>query len=357
MKKLLFTTLVVTSALAAAVAAAQTQTPARAPDANPRGGRNSDIAELQRTDADEAKLRTDLDAARKRLDEAAREVAELSGQLGTRAGRDFFFVDGNGPRRAILGVQIDPQGSKDGARILSVSPGGAAEEAGLLKGDVIVNLDGKKIAGAPDANRAVVDHMGEVKPEQKVKVKVLRDGKNKDFVVVARPMAAFAGNRMFNIRVPRPGDGPAMGAVMAMPDVREFPGFWHGEFGGMELASVTPKLGAYFGVSEGVLVVQAPENAAFKLEDGDVIQSIDGRKPEDGAHAMRILRSYRGGEKLTLSVLRQRKALSLAVTLPERQEFHQDFFMPAPGVPAAPPMPALPPAPAGAPGAGAGTFE
>ena len=70
MKKLLFPTLVVTSALAAVAAA---QTPARAPDANPRGGRNSDIAELQRTDADEAKLRTDLDAARKRLDERSEE--------------------------------------------------------------------------------------------------------------------------------------------------------------------------------------------------------------------------------------------------------------------------------------------
>jgi membrane-associated protease RseP (regulator of RpoE activity) len=350
MKKFLLISLVATGALAAAAAGAQT--PARPPDANPRGGKNSDIAELQRDtklpDADEAKLRSDLDAARKRLDDAAREVAELSGQLGTRAGGDFIFV--GGPRRALLGVQIDPQSAKDGARILSVSPGGAADEAGLIKGDVIVNLDGKKIAGAADANRAVIEHMRGVTPEQKVRVKVLRDGKNKDFVVVARPMAAFAGNRMFNVAVP--GPGTAMGAVMAMPDVRTFPGFWHGEFGGMELASITPSLGAYFGVSEGVLVVQAPDNAAFKLEDGDVIQSIDGRKPEDGAHAMRILRSYRGGENLTLSVLRQRKALSLAVTLPERTEFHEDFLMPAPPVPPVPPMP---PMPGG--GAGPGTIE
>jgi len=354
MKKFLFIGFVATVALTAAMAGAQT--PTRPPDANPRGGKNSDIAELQRdvklSDADEAKLRADLDAARKRLDESAREVAELSGQLGMRAGRDFIYVDGGAPRRALLGVQIDPQSGKDGARILSVSPGGAAEDAGLLKGDVIVNLDGKKIAGAADANRAVVDHMRSVTPEQKVKVKVLRDGKNRDFVVVARPMAAFAGNRMFNIAVP--GPGTAMGAVMSMPDVRTFPGFWHGEFGGMELASITPKLGAYFGASEGVLVVQAPDNAAFKLEDGDVIQSIDGRKPEDGAHAMRILRSYRGGENLTLSVLRQRKALSLAVTLPERTEFQEDFMMPAPPVP---PTPPLPPLPGVGVGPGPGTVE
>jgi membrane-associated protease RseP (regulator of RpoE activity) len=343
MKKLLILSLIAASSLAAA------QTTTRPAGANPRGGKNLDIAELQRatapalSEAEEAKLRSDLDAARKRLDEAAREVGELSAQLGTRASRDFFFVDGGGPRRSVLGVQVDPQSGKDGARILGVSPGGAAEDAGLLKGDVIVDLDGKKIAGA-DPGRAVIDHMRDVAPEQKVKVQVLRDGKKKDFVVVARPMA-FAGNRIFNIAVPGPG-GPAMGAVMSMPDVRPFPGFWHGEFGGMELASITPKLGAYFGASEGVLVVQAPDNAAFKLEDGDVIQSIDGRKPEDGAHAMRILRSYRGGESLTLSVLRQRKALSLAVTLPERPEFQEDFLMPQmPPIPAIPPVPPTPAVP------------
>jgi len=332
MNKFLFVGLMAISGLAVA----QSQPPARVE------------ADVAKSEAEQAKVRSELDAARKRLDEAAREVAELSTQLGRdERGRDFMYIDAGGPRRAILGVQIDPASRKDGARVLSVSPGGPAEDAGLLKGDVIVNLDGKNVAGNADPNRAVVDHMREVKPEQKVKVKVLRDGKNKDFVVVARPMV-FTTNRMFNMAMPGPGE--AMGAVMAMPNVRAFTGFWHGEFGGMELASITPKLGSYFGASEGVLVVQAPDNAAYKLEDGDVILAIDGRKPDDGAHAMRILRSYRSGEKLTLSVLRQRKALSLAVTLPERPEFNEDFVMPP--IPPVPPLPPVPPAPGGA-----GTFE
>jgi hypothetical protein len=55
-------------------------------------------------------------------------------------------------------------------------------------------------------------------------------------------------------------------------------------------------------------------NAGFKLEDGDVLQAIDGRKPDDGPHALRILRSYRSGETLNLTVLRQRKPVTLAVT-------------------------------------------
>jgi hypothetical protein len=146
--------------------------------------------------------------------------------------------------------------------------------------------------------------------------------------------------------------------------VRSFRAFFPGEFGGMELASITPKLGAYFGVTEGVLVVQAPDNDAFKLEDGDVLQSIDGRKPEDGGHALRILRSYKSGEKLNLAVLRQRKPMTLAVTMPDRPELGDTMMfdsmaVPMPPMPGMPAIPASPPGPAipGAQGGGAGTLD
>jgi len=304
-------------------------------------------ADSARPEVDETKLRGQLDEARRRLDEAARQVAELSLQLGHNEGGDMFFLNTDGPPRAMLGVQIDTQSGKEGARVLKVSPGGAAEAAGVADGDVIVAIDGKPVAGSPNPGRVVVDYMRDVKPEQKVKVKVLRAGKNKDFVVVARPMPMMVGKRAFNIRVPE-GDVAFAGA---MPEVHTFRHFLHGEFGGLELASITPKLGSYFGASEGVLVVKAPDNAAFKLEDGDVIQSIDGRKPDDGVHALRILRSYKSGEKLNLQVLRQRKSLTLAVTMPDRPEGEGDFMIPVP--PPVPPVPPVAPAP-GVPGSPAG---
>lgn len=308
-------------------------------------------ADRAKVEADEQKTRAELEDARRRLDEAARQVAQLSAQLGGNERRSIVLVDGNGgPRRAVLGVQIDPDSGKEGARVLKVSPGGAAEEAGLANGDVIVSLDAEKVAGSDNPNRTVVEHMRNVKPDQKVKVKVLRAGKNKDFVVTARPMVM--SDRVFNFQMPDMGPGMAgmAGMTGAMPQFRQFRTFFRGDFGGMELASITPKLGAYFGANEGVLVVQAPDNAAFKLEDGDVIQTIDGRKPEDGAHALRILRSYKSGEKLTLSVLRQRKPLSLAVVMPDRPDFEEQFaFPPEPAVPAVPALPALPPGPTRAP--------
>ena len=88
----------------------------------------------------------------------------------------------------------------------------------------------------------------------------------------------------------------------------------------MELADLSPALGQYFGTSHGVLVVRVPHDADFlKLQDGDVILSIDGRVPENGSHATRILRSYQPGEKIGLKIMRQKKSQELEGTLPERR--------------------------------------
>ena len=308
------------------------------------------------TEAEVAKTRKQLAEARERLDQAAREVAELSTKLGERTrGQVTRRIETIGEPRPILGVQIDRNQGTDGVRVLRVSPGGPAEAAGLRDKDVIVAIDGVELTGAaPD--RTLLTKMRDVKPDQKVKVRVLRDGKRKDYLVVARAMP----QRSVYFRNDPEAGATGVGGFAGAPMIHTFRHFLPGEFQGLELASITPKLGAYFGVNEGVLVVQAPKDGAFNLEDGDVIQSIDGRKPEDGAHALRILRSYKSGEKLNLTVLRQRKPVTVAVTMPERPE-SADFFrmdgavpmmapLPAePGAPAAPAMPLPPP--------GAGSFE
>ena len=91
-------------------------------------------------------------------------------------------------------------------------------------------------------------------------------------------------------------------------------------FFGIEFATLTEKLGSYFGVKSGVLVVRAGNNPAFKLQDGDVILAIDGRTPTSAQHAGRILRSYSPGEKLAIRVQRDRKAQNLEVTVPGGRE-------------------------------------
>ena len=87
-------------------------------------------------------------------------------------------------------------------------------------------------------------------------------------------------------------------------------------FDGIEFASLSERLGGYFGVKAGVLVVRAGANSPLKLQDGDVILAIDGREATTAQQAGRILRSYQPGEKLTLKVQRDRKAQNIDGTAP-----------------------------------------
>jgi S1-C subfamily serine protease len=260
------------------------------------------------TSAPSADLDAQLAAARQKLAAAARDVAQLSSQLGQTAMARMQSLR----MRAVLGLQlqVEPSSKEHGATVLGVSPGGPAAEAGLATGDVIVALNGEATTG-PDAPREVVRRMATVQPDSKVTVKVLRDGKPKEFQVtprvgVAAFLPAFDGP---DWAIQSRPDGPGPAGVGAL-------------FDGMELADLSPALGQYFGTSQGVLVIRVPHDGeSLKLQDGDVILSIDGRVPENGSHATRILRSYQSGEKIHLKVMRQKKPLELEATLPEHRHF------------------------------------
>jgi S1-C subfamily serine protease len=255
-------------------------------------------------------LEARLEAARERLEQAATEVGELSAQLGENVVNRFAIMNED-RRRAIIGVQLDLASGKDGARVREVSPGGPAAEAGVRAGDVIVAVNGKEVQG--ESVREVVRLMRDVEPESKVKLRVMRDGKPKDLEVTARRMSRqFGFSTAPGFDVPEPPEPP-----------EPFRGFdfgnWRGGLHGVEMTTLTPGLGRYFGTEKGVLVVRAPEQSTYKLQEGDVILSIDGREPSNSSQAMRILRSYAPGEKLNMRLMRDRKALNLEVTLPQPQ--------------------------------------
>jgi predicted metalloprotease with PDZ domain len=246
-------------------------------------------------------LDAQLDAARRELEAAAREVARLSTQLSASV------IDSMVPYvtpHAIIGVQLERDGA-GGARVREVSPGGPAAEAGIRPGDVLLAVNGAELKGAEPA-RQVVRIMRDVKPDSKVTVRVLRGGAVHDYVVTARGRPTV----ITNLDLPDlPGLADVRGAFML-----------HRPLMDMELATLTPRLGSYFGTDKGVLVLRAPADTSLKLEDGDVILAIDGREPDSGSHATRILGSYQPGEKITLRILRQHKTLEVQATLPERPD-------------------------------------
>lgn len=280
-----------------------------------------------------------LAEAQQRLDAAAREVAQLSAELGRGFARRIIVEAGPGrgpgpggaPRaRGLLGVNIDGAAHRDGAHVLNVSPGGAAAEAGIRAGDVIVSIAGTDLTKDSNPGRALVERVAQLEPEQKVQVAVLRDGKRQNLDVTLRPapegaMAArpLAGGPpdggpgvMLRRRLESGGrPGPGEGVEGIRLNILEALG-QDGRFRDLEFATLSERLGGYFGVKAGVLVVRAGVNSPYQLQDGDVILAVDGREVSTAQHVGRILRSYLPGEKLKLRVQRDRRAIDIEVTMP-----------------------------------------
>jgi S1-C subfamily serine protease len=91
----------------------------------------------------------------------------------------------------------------------------------------------------------------------------------------------------------------------------------HTGLGGLDLRSLNPDLGEYFGTTEGVLVLEVPEEFGIDLRAGDVIQSIDGREVRSPSHAIRILRSYAPDEEISLEIVRQGDERTVEGRVPE----------------------------------------
>lgn len=256
--------------------------------------------------------------AEERLAAAAREIAELSStQLPAVVDIERRIrVDG----RAVLGITIggsDSDGTVEGVTIVGVSPGGAAADAGLRSGDIItaVNKEPLTAASSEQANAKLIEFMSGVEDGDVVDVEYLRNGKQATVEVRPKQMAGLAfafGGGPGAYSMPPPPHAPNFDRRYAF--ISDGSGWGH-----MEMVSLTERLGRYFGTDKGLLVVRAPDDASLKLEDGDVIQSIDGREPKSVSHAMRILGSYQGGEKLELQIMRDRKKQTLTIEMPDNR--------------------------------------
>lgn len=259
------------------------------------------------SDAERRRLDAQLESAKQQLAATSAEVARLSTQLSGPflQGLNMF---GDWRAHSLIGINIANDNDPAGARVLDVSPGGPAWDAGLRSGDRIVAIDGEDTRGQ-GSSRKILAAIRSASADAKLKVRVLREGKSHEFTVSPRPVAS---TNIFSMLTGGPttramggGGGVVSFALQGVPGLMN-----------MELASLTPQLGHYFGTDKGVLVIRAPADSRFKLQDGDVILTIDGRAPTSGTHATRILSSYQPGEKVTLHVMRDRKALDLETKLP-----------------------------------------
>jgi len=218
------------------------------------------------------------------------EDADVAAQLKGLNGQLKDLAPLMGPR---LGVMVDTDLPK--VEVLGVTPDGPAERAGVRSGDVLISVDGATLAhdGAMTLGKVLRTH----KVGDSLKVELKRDAEVKTVVIVLDD-ARVAMKKQLELELSRN------------------PGPQHASWRELRLAAVNPELGAYFGVSDGVLVLSTPKGGEPPLKAGDVIVRIGEKEPKSPTEAARLLRSFEPGQKITIEVMRQKQLQALSVTTP-----------------------------------------
>lgn len=220
---------------------------------------------------------------------------------------------GQAARRPVLGVVLAPDDTA-GVRIAGVTPGSAAQSAGLRSGDRLLAVDGHAVLGSNGALRLSNARrlLGGLEAGRAVRLAYARGGERRTASVTPKPGDAIAvwmdGRRISTTGLAPGADcrGPGCAAPALLEAFR-----WNG----LNLATVGPALGRYFGTTEGVLVLSAGE-ALGGLQPGDVIRKVGDARVATPREAMDALRRRKPGSEVALEVLRDRTVTRAMLTVP-----------------------------------------
>jgi serine protease Do len=219
-----------------------------------------------------------------------------------------------------LGIEVRDASSAEltagAAVVTAVVADGAAQRVGVAVGDVIVELDGERVRGATQLARLVRESV----PDRALKIVVVRDKARRtlDVTPAGAPRDVSELGRQIDQAVrdlPRELD-----RLRAELDIegfqRSFP-FSARRRVGIEVQPLSSQLASFFGVSDGLLVATVAAGspaAAAGVKAGDVVTAANGRP-------VRVVDDLvnevsRASGTVTLSIVRDRKELSLGVTVP-----------------------------------------
>ena len=182
-------------------------------------------------------------------------------------------------QRGFLGVMIrdvnaDLADQKDldvneGVYVDSLMENSSAAEAGLEKGDVIIEIDGNKVETSPELQQIVAMH----RPGDNVIISVDRDGKRKDIEVMLK-------NREGNTEIVKKDKVDVLTAL------------------GVELETISSKDAKKLDIGGGVLVKKLVAGKIKKqtnMKEGFVITKVDGNLVESVEDIVNILKDKKGG--------------------------------------------------------------
>lgn len=262
-------------------------------------------------------------------------------------------------RRARLGVLVAVEATpvdSIGALIVAVTPNGPAYRAGLQTGDIVVRLNGRLLtevdrraltrsdASVPGVR--MIDMVAQLSPGDSTTLLYRRDKIQKSVTLVVgdEPNSTWtlsSNGRVMTGEGPMPFTTSGVGgnfeyklssdsmffkvdtAFMRTPLFTRMrtpmPRMWLASpLSNLEIAPLNPELGRYFGVAEGVLVINIPSDTKLGLRPGDVVLSVDGRETRSPARLMNALMSYEPGENFTFQIMRQKSKMSVTGMVEQR---------------------------------------
>jgi serine protease Do len=245
------------------------------------------------------------------------------GQSAQSGPRSAIAVSGRAPYLGIGVQDIDADRAKAlklketrGAEVTSIVDDSPAAKAGFKEGDVVLDYNGQAVEGGEQLSRLV----RETPVGRQVKIGVWRAGASVTLspTVEARKGAmSFSSNgswTMPNIEIPMPN--------FNMPDI-EIPRLqpmYQSPMLGIEGESLgqEEQLADFFGVKDGVLVKAVTRNSAADkagIKAGDVIVKVDDSRVTSTREITSVLRSVRGKASVNVTVVRNKKEMTLPVTL------------------------------------------
>ena len=198
----------------------------------------------------------------------------------------------------------------DGAFVKEVVEDSPADEAGLKDGDIIIEFNGKKVAGETKLVEMIKSH----KPGDKVKFIVSRDGKEKTLKVklgkskgIEKEIVLFSsGSKKHKKMCCKSGDF----------------NFCHTKRGymGVKLQDMSDQLREYFGVINGALIGEVLKDTPAEkagLMAGDVIVEFDGRRVDNNEDLHYFLKKSKPEKEFNLVVSRKGTNKNFTIKLGE----------------------------------------
>jgi serine protease Do len=175
-----------------------------------------------------------------------------------------------------------------GVVVGDVTPNSPAQEAGVHRGDILLEVDGKPVANSNQLR----NNISMMQPGTEIKLKLLRDGSEHDLTVKLKEMPTETA-------MARPGGDDSTKALE-----------------GVEVSNLSPNMAERLGLpasSTGVVVTDVDPSSKMAdagLRKGDVIQEVNHHAVKDVSEFQSAVR--KGGSDPLLLVNRQGRTLFIA---------------------------------------------